>query len=56
MQLRNLLEGKGFQRIVLRKITTGHYTCRVKLNAKKGVFIIDTGACNVNNFHHIKIS
>ena len=44
MQLRNLLEGKGFQRIVLRKMTTGHYTCHVKLNAKKGVFIIDTGA------------
>lgn len=44
MQLRNLLEGKGFQRIVLRKMTTGHYTCHVKLNTKKGVFIIDTGA------------
>lgn len=44
MQLRNLLEGKGFQRIVLRKMTTGHYTCGVKLNSKKGVFIVDTGA------------
>ena len=44
MQLRNLLEAKGFRRIVLRKMTTGHYTCRVKLNSKKGVFIIDTGA------------
>ena len=44
MQLRNLLEAKGFRRIVLRKMTTGHYTCRAKLNSKKGVFIIDTGA------------
>ncbi|MDB4175931.1 retroviral-like aspartic protease family protein [Flavobacteriaceae bacterium] len=44
MQLRNLLEGKDFQRIVLRKMTTGHYTCKVKLNTKRGIFIIDTGA------------
>jgi hypothetical protein len=44
VQLRNLLEGKGFQRIVLRKMTTGHYTCKVKLNTKSGIFIIDTGA------------
>ena len=54
MQLRNLLEAKGFQRIVLRKMTTGHYTCRAELNTKKGVFIIDTGASSsCIDFEHI---
>ena len=54
MQLRNLLEGKGFQRIVLRKMTTGHYTCRAELNTKKGIFIIDTGASSsCIDFEHV---
>ena len=54
MQLRNLLETKGFQRIVLRKMTTGHYTCRAELNTKKGVFIIDTGASSsCIDFEHV---
>jgi hypothetical protein len=44
VQLRSLLEAKGFQRILLRKMSTGHYTCQVKLNLIKGVFIVDTGA------------
>ncbi len=44
MQLRNLLEAKGFHRILLRKMSTGHYACQVKLNLIKGVFIVDTGA------------
>lgn len=54
MQLRNLLETKGFQRIVLRKMTTGHYTCRAELNTKKGIFIIDTGASSsCIDFEHV---
>jgi len=54
VQLRNLLETKGFQRIVLRKMTTGHYTCRAELNTKKGVFIIDTGASSsCIDFEHV---
>lgn len=44
MQLRNLLETKGFQRIPLQKMTTGHYACHVTLNGQKGIFIVDTGA------------
>jgi len=54
VQLRNLLETKGFQRIVLRKMTTGHYTCRAELNTKKGIFIIDTGASSsCIDFEHV---
>jgi len=54
VQLRNLLEAKGFQRIVLRKMTTGHYTCRAELNTKKGIFIIDTGASSsCIDFEHV---
>ena len=54
MQLRNLLEAKGFQRIVLRKMTTGHSTCRAELNTKKCVFIIDTGASSsCIDFEHV---
>ncbi len=56
MQLRNLLEAKGFQRIVLRKMITGHYTCRAELNSKKGVFIVDTGAsASCIDFDHVEL-
>ena len=56
MQLRNLLKAKGFQRIVLRKMTTGHYTCQVKLNTKSGIFIIDTGASSsCIDFEHVEL-
>ena len=44
MQLRTLLEEQNFIRVPLTKMATGHYYCNVKLNNKKGVFIIDTGA------------
>jgi hypothetical protein len=43
-QLRNLLEGKGFYRIPLRKIKSGHYTFSAKINSISGIFILDTGA------------
>ncbi|WP_271855208.1 retropepsin-like aspartic protease family protein [Patiriisocius marinus] len=44
MQLRALLEEKGFDRVPLRKMATGHYYSKVKLNGVKAIFIIDTGA------------
>lgn len=44
MQLRNLLEEKGFYRIPLKKIKSGHYTFSAKINGIMGVFILDTGA------------
>jgi hypothetical protein len=43
-QLRTLLEKKGFYRIPLKKLATGHYKLTAKVNGKKGVFILDTGA------------
>ena len=44
MHLRNLLEEKGFYRIPLKKINSGHYIFSAKINGIKGVFILDTGA------------
>ncbi len=45
-QLRNFLEQKGFYRIILKRIKSGHYTFNVKINNVAGVFILDTGASN----------
>ena len=42
--LRNLLENKGFHRIPLKKLNTGHYKLSVKINNRLGDFILDTGA------------
>jgi predicted aspartyl protease len=42
--LRDLLESKGFFRIPLKKLKTGHYKVAVKVNGKSGDFILDTGA------------
>jgi predicted aspartyl protease len=44
VQLRVILEEKGFDRVPLLKMATGHYYCTLTLNGKKAVFIIDTGA------------
>ncbi len=43
-QLRSFLEEKGFYRIPLKKLATGHYKFSVKINSIKGDFILDTGA------------
>jgi len=42
--LRNLIESKGFYRIPLKKLNTGHYQFSAKINEKEGKFILDTGA------------
>lgn len=44
MELRQLLETKKFVRIPLKKLATGHYKITIKVNQKKGSFIVDTGA------------
>ena len=44
MQLRELLESKGFYRIPLKKIKSGHYKFSAKINSISGNFILDTGA------------
>lgn len=43
-QLRSLLTEKGFYRIPLNKLKSGHYKFTAKINSIKGEFILDTGA------------
>ncbi len=43
-QIRNLLEDKGFYRIPLKKLKSGHYKFSAKINTISGNFILDTGA------------
>jgi len=43
-QLRSLLEEKGFYRIPLKKLKSGHYKFSAKINKISGSFILDTGA------------
>ena len=42
--LRKFLEDQNFQRIPLKKLQTGHYQLRLKINGAYGDFILDTGA------------
>ena len=42
--LRKLLEQNGFERIPLKKLKTGHYKLKVRVNSVLGDFILDTGA------------
>ena len=42
--LRKFLENQDFERIPLKKLNTGHYRLSLKINNKKGDFILDTGA------------
>ncbi len=42
--LRSFLDEKGFFRIPLKKLATGHYSLSVKINGVYGDFILDTGA------------
>ena len=46
IQLRNFLEQKGYYRVILKRITSGHYIFKAKINNVSGVFILDTGASN----------
>jgi predicted aspartyl protease len=42
--LRKLLERKGFIRIPIQKLNTGHYQFKAIVNEEVGLFILDTGA------------
>ena len=42
--LSTLLKHKGYVRVPLKKVTSGHYICKVVLNGVSGDFIVDTGA------------
>lgn len=42
--LRNFLTTQGYTRISLSKLNTGHYKVSLRINGKKGQFILDTGA------------
>jgi len=42
--LREFLEKKGFVRVPLKKLITGHYLFDAKINDSSGKFILDTGA------------
>lgn len=44
MELRNLLENKGFVRIPLKKLNSTHYLVRAKIHGEKARLILDTGA------------
>lgn len=44
MELRNLLEDKGFIRIPLKKLNSTHYLVRARIHDKKARLILDTGA------------
>lgn len=59
MQLRKLLEKRGFYRIPLKKLATGHYLFSAKINTVTGHFILDTGASTscvgFNDSSHFKL-
>ena len=42
--LSTLLRRKGYVRIPLKKVSSGHYICKLVLNGIPGVFIVDSGA------------
>ena len=44
MELRNLLEDRGFYRIPLKRLASTHYLVRAKIHDKEARLILDTGA------------
>jgi hypothetical protein len=46
MKLKNFLQKKNYLVIALNVIPSGHHIVKAKINGKKGVFILDTGASN----------
>lgn len=43
-ELRTLLEAKGFFRVPLKKLKTGHYKLTARINGMQANLILDTGA------------
>ncbi len=46
MKLKNILKRKGYVAIKMKRLKTNHFRIKVKINGKKGKFILDTGASN----------
>lgn len=46
MKLKNILRRKGYVVIKMKRLKTNHFRIKVKINGKKGKFILDTGASN----------
>ncbi len=46
MNLKKILKNNDYKVIKLETIPSGHHLIRAKVNGKKGVFILDTGASN----------
>lgn len=46
MKLSKLLKRKGYVAIKMKHLKTNHFMVKVKINGKKGKFILDTGASN----------
>ena len=42
--LSSLLRRKGYGRVSLKKVKSGHYVCKVVLNGIDALFIVDSGA------------
>lgn len=59
MDLRILLESKGFERFPLRKLNTTHYLLQAKINNIDARLILDTGASttciNIHKAEHFNI-
>jgi predicted aspartyl protease len=46
MKLKKILKRKGYTVIKMKRLKTNHFMIKVKINGKKGRFILDTGASN----------
>ncbi len=46
IKLKKFLKAQNYKTIVLTTIPSGHHMLQAKLNGKKGLFILDTGASN----------
>tara|TARA_B100000953_G_C17968208_1_gene405307 strand:- start:6 stop:440 length:435 start_codon:yes stop_codon:yes gene_type:complete len=56
--IKKFLLKNGYVHILLNKIKSQHLTCILKINEKKGVFLIDSGASNscINKNEKIKFN
>ncbi len=46
MKLHKILKRKGYLIVKMKRLKTNHFMVKVKINGKKGNFILDTGASN----------
>jgi predicted aspartyl protease len=46
MKLKKILKQRGYVTVKLKTLPSGHHVLKAKVNGKKGLFILDTGASN----------